>query len=149
MLLFGEAFQDAPPSHPHTHAHTFLTLSPFGPSFILIYEPPHGHSAVPSPHRSLKVDKKLSSRRAARMREGGVDLLPFVCEGTVAASDRTSAHPVQEGGCTTEGHYPRVPRPLMLQNHIKVPQENISPSVYLMATMRESTSRPFWLQASW
>lgn len=55
-------FRMPPPTNPHTHAHTCLALSPFGPSFILIYEPPHGHSAVPSLHRSLKVVKKLSSR---------------------------------------------------------------------------------------
>lgn len=84
------------PANLRTRAHTLLTLGPFGPSFILIYEPPHSHSAVASLHRSLKVDKKLSRcRRTARMR-----MHACVRTGSVAASD--GIRPAQEGGQTTE-----------------------------------------------
>lgn len=62
MLLHSEAFHDAPP-HPH-HP------EPPGPSFILIYELPHGHSAL---LYHLCIDPSRSTRcsTAAQIDIGG------------------------------------------------------------------------------
>lgn len=85
------------------------------------------------PSRSTRSSAagELHARYAREGGGGGGNLLPFVCEGTVAASDRTPAHPVQRDVPLSNG--PRVPRPVMLHNHIraKAPQEKISLSVSL------------------
>lgn len=86
MLLHSEAFHDASP-HPH-HP------EPPGPSFILIYELPHGHSAL---LYHLCIDPSRSTRCSTAAQIDIEEGLVCVSTEIVAASQSISVCPVQEG----------------------------------------------------